>query len=366
MTERQHGLSVRLKLALTLASVALVGGMAVLLIVWLFLLRYVPDEQLSYLNNMHGVWAPNRGDLEVAFLPRALIALALTTIAGLICGWFLAGRMLRPLDEISAAVEKARSGSLSHRVNMAGRSDELRTLADAVDTMLESVEDQVDEQARFAANASHELRTPLAATQAVLEVAAHHPELNTAQVLAKLESLNSRATRSVESLLLLARIDKQPLTMARVDLSLAVEEALETEYALASQQKCTIAAHPSPVFVHGDIALLTHLVTNLVRNAIVHGGANAEVSLETTATPDGWVSLTVENSGAVIADEIIETLTEPFVRGNARTRTGDGPSGSGLGLAIVQSIVRAHEGTLMLTPRASGGLRVVVRLPEPA
>ena len=111
----------------------------------------------------------------------------------------------------------------------------------------------------------------------------------------------------------------------------------------------------------GSPALLLQLVTNLLHNAVVHNAADGGTVWVTTGTSAGTAALTVENTGDVLAPELVSTLTEPFQRGTQRIRT-DEHAGVGLGLAIVQSIVRAHDGTLELTPRPTGGLTVTVRL----
>src|SRR5207253_8878142 len=105
------------------------------------------------------------------FAPIPAIAMAFLLGFGLLGGWLLAGRMLAPLTHVTDATRMAASGSLSHRIELEGRQDEFRELADAFDTMLARLEAHVAEQQRFAANASHELRTPLAITQTLLDVA---------------------------------------------------------------------------------------------------------------------------------------------------------------------------------------------------
>jgi two-component system sensor histidine kinase VanS len=103
------------------------------------------------------------------------------------------------------------------------------------------------------------------------------------------------------------------------------------------------------------------MTTNLVHNAIVHNlSEQGTVWVTTSVDPKGAV-LTVENTGDKLTPQLVSTLGEPFQRGTKRIRTDH--AGVGLGLAIVKSITQAHEGTLTLTPRAAGGLRVTVRLP---
>ena len=164
--DRAPGLSVRLKLTLSYAGFLMLAGALLLAVVWVFLLRYVPDRPIIALG-----FIPNRSDLLRAFAPRAAIALGFLLVFGLLGGWLLAGRMLAPLTRITDATRTAATGSLSHRIRLPGRNDEFRELADAFDTMLARLETHVAEQQRFAANASHELRTPLAITQTLLDVA---------------------------------------------------------------------------------------------------------------------------------------------------------------------------------------------------
>ena len=103
-----------------------------------------------------------RSDLLRTFALAVAYALAFLLVFGLLGGWILAGRMLAPLARITEATRMAANGSLAHRIEMEGREDEFRELADAFDAMLARLEAHVAEQRRFAANASHELRTPLA------------------------------------------------------------------------------------------------------------------------------------------------------------------------------------------------------------
>src|SRR5215213_1353543 len=157
---RAPGLSVRLKLTLSYAGFLMVAGVLLLAVVWVFLLRYVPDN--VFVPDRAVLIGPTRSDLVRAFAPKAAIALAFLLMFGLLGGWILAGQMLTPLTRITDATRMAASGSLSHRIRLHGRRDEFRELADAFDAMLARLDAQLAEQQRFAANASHELRTPLA------------------------------------------------------------------------------------------------------------------------------------------------------------------------------------------------------------
>ena len=269
--------------------------------------------------------------------------------------------MLAPLIRITDATRLATNGSLSHRIQLPGRRDEFRELADAFDTMLERIEAHVGEQRRFAANASHELRTPLAITRTLLDVARNDPNRDTGELVDRLHVINTRAIDLTEALLLLSRADQRSFAREHVDLSLIAEEATETLLPLAEKRGISIETSGDVTPTIGSHALLLQMTTNLVHNAIVHNlPERGAVWVTTTVRPEAAV-LTVENTGETLAPELVSTLVEPFRRGTERIRTDH--AGVGLGLAIVKSITQAHDGTLTLTPRPAGGLRVTVQLP---
>ncbi len=240
------------------------------------------------------------------FVATAALVLAFLLVLGLLGGWLLAGRMLAPLTRITDATHTAATGSLSHRIRLPGRRDEFRELADSFDAMLARLEAHDAEQQRFAANASHELRTPLSITKTLLDVARDEPARCTGELIERLHTVNARAIELTEALLMLSRADQRSFTLEHVDLSLIAEEATEMLLAFAEKRG-------------------------------------------------------VENTGEQLTPQLVSTLTEPFQRGTQRIRTDH--AGVGLGLAIVKSITQAHDGTLTITPRTEGGLRVTVQLP---
>jgi two-component system, OmpR family, sensor histidine kinase VanS len=367
---RAPGLSVRLKLALSYAGFLMVAGVGLIAVVWVFLLRYVPDRAISLPERrapdgarapLPGLFIPGRSDLWAAFAPKAASMLALLLVFGLVGGWILAGRMLSPLSRITDATRTAGRGSLSHRIRLPGRRDEFRELADAFDGMLARLEAHVDEQRRFAANASHELRTPLAITQTLLDVARKDPNRDPDKLIDRLRTVNTRAIDLTEALLLHSRAGQRPVTPERVDLSLAAEQATETLMPFAERYGVTIETSGEVATTTGSPALLLQMTTNLLHNAIVHNLPEHGTVWVTTSVHPTTVELTVENTGNKLTPQLVSTLGEPFRRGNERVRTDD--AGVGLGLAIVRSIAQAHEGTLTLTRRAAGGLRVTMQLP---
>jgi two-component system, OmpR family, sensor histidine kinase VanS len=354
--DREPGLSVRLKLTLSYAGFVTVAGAVLLAVVWVFFVRDRPEVWISPDGQDLGWYRLVRD-----FAPAAAAVLVFLLAFGLVGGWLLAGRMLAPLTRITDATRMAATGSLSHRIRLEGRKDEFRELADSFDAMLARLEAHVAEQQRFAANASHELRTPLAVTQTLLDVARKDQNRDNGELVDRLHAVNTRAIDLTEALLLLSRADQRSFGREHVDLSLVAEEATETLFPFAEERGVTIETSGEMTPTVGSHALLLQLSTNLVHNAIVHNLPGRGTVWVTTSVHPKSVVLTVENTGEKLTQQLVSTLGEPFLRGTERIRTDH--AGVGLGLAIVKNIAQAHDGTLTLTPRPAGGLRVTVQLP---
>ena len=351
--DRAPGLSVRLKLTLSYAAFLMLAGVVLLTAGYFSLSRGV-HPGVIFLVQSHA-------DLLRYFAPLAAIVMTFLLVFGLLGGWILAGRMLAPLTRITDATRMAATGSLFHRIDLEGRRDEFRELADSFDTMLARLEAHVAEQQRFAANASHELRTPLAITQTLLDVAHKDPNGDTGELVERLRTVNSRAIDLTEALLLLSRADQRSFSREHVDLSLVAEEATETLLPLAEKRGVSVETSGDAAHTIGSHALLLQLATNLVHNAIVHNLPDRGSVWVTTSARRSRAVLTVENTGENLAPEIVASLAEPFQRATERVRTDH--AGVGLGLAIVKSITQAHDGALTLERRSDGGLRVAVELP---
>lgn len=355
--DRAPGLSVRLKLTLSYAGFLMLAGALLLAAVSVYFWRGLPDDAIYTTGDL----MINRSAILRSFAPVAAIVLAFLLVFGLLGGWILAGRVLAPLTRIADATRMAANGSLSHRIRLPGHRDEFRELADAFDAMLVQLEAHVAEQQRFAANASHELRTPLAIAQTLLDVARNDLNCDTGELVDRLHAVNTRAIDLTEALLLLSRADQRSFSRLHVDLSLIAEEATETLLPLAEKRGLTIETSGEITPTIGSPELLLQMTTNLVHNAIVHNLPEQGTVWVTTNVHPETVELTLENTGEKLAPQLVSTLVEPFQRGTERIRTDH--AGVGLGLAIVKSITQAHDGTLTLTSRPAGGLRVTVQLP---
>lgn len=349
MTRRRRGPSVRLQLASSYVGFLLVVWAALLLVGWL-VLRYLPDENLVVANG--GGFVPNRSDLLRVAAPMAVLGTVFVAVVGGVGGWMLAGRLLRPLAAIAEVADAVAHGSLAQRVALPGPDDELRRLADTVDHMLDRLEQVVEDQRLFAANASHELRTPIATTRTMLEVARLDPRPDVGTLLDRLWEVNERSARTVEALLGLARSGSAPLERRAVDLAELVREHPTSR---------PLGGHLDPAPVRGDPVLLGQFTANLLTNALVHGHVDGGGPWVRTGTERDRAVLEVENDGPVLDPAVVPTLVEPFARAAGRVRTDS--RGAGIGLSIVDAVVRAHDGRLVLSPRDGGGLVVRVELP---
>ncbi|MGY1747824.1 sensor histidine kinase [Modestobacter sp. SYSU DS0511] len=359
-------MSARLRLTLSYAGFLLVAGLA-LVAVLVSVIWFVPEGNLTGAAG----FIPDRDDLLTALWPRAAAGLGVLVVVGLIGGWFLAGRMLRPLHLIHAVARQVAAGSLEHRVRLQGTRDEFRELADTFDTMLDRLQASLDEHRRFAANASHELRTPYAVERAMLDVALADPAgVDVERLLRRLDETNRRGTETVEALLALAALD-QGRTPSRtpVDLAELTAGVVSELTSVADEAGIVVEAHLGEGDLDGAPPLVRQLVANVVLNGIRHNtGPGGCVQVTTGTTAEGRAELRVLNTGPVVPPHLLAELTEPFVRGEGRTSAGGGgpvPPGSGLGLAIVARVAEAHGAALELSAPPEGGLSVRVSFPAP-
>lgn len=386
--------SARLRLTVSYVLFLLVAGLVMSVCIWA-VLRFVPNYPLTAANPRDlGSPIASRGEILDAVVQACAIALAVLAVVGSVGGWWLAGRVLTPLQHLNAAARAAADGDLTRRVGSQGsRRDEFTDLADTFDSMLDRLERDLHAQRRFAANASHELRTPLAVLRAMVDVAREDPgAVDLPVLLQRLDETTQRATDLVTALLDLAALDQGAVAHRPVDLDVLVADAVEDLAPEARSRGVTVTTRIDPATVLGDETLLLRAVDNLLRNAVRHnrpeggrvvvtldgggtsgggpGDADADADARRTAAVDGAgpVRFCVENDGAHVDAHRLRLALEPFTRrvdivgGNAgASGTGDGSTRShGLGLPLTARIVAVHGGSLDLVPRSQGGVRATV------
>ena len=296
-------------------------------------------------------------------LIAAGIALAVIAVAAAAIGWLIAGRVLRPLRTITAAARRISASSLHERLALPGPDDELKELADTLDSLFARLEASFDAQRRFAASASHELRTPLTRERTLLQVTLADPAATTGtwQVVSReLLASNVEQEHLIEALLTLASSEAGPAQREPADLAAITSAALAAARPAVSRLGLRVQADIQPAALDGDPLLVQQLAANLIDNAVRHNIPGGDIQI-TTSTSHAGAVLSVTNSGQVIPSAEVDRLFQPFQRLGPRPARRDG--GHGLGLSIVRAIATAHAATITAQPQPGGGLAIDVTFP---
>jgi two-component system, OmpR family, sensor kinase len=304
-----------------------------------------------------------RAELAARTAARLLLPVLLVLPLLALVGWWIVGRGLAPLDEIAGALRARHPASLEP-VATGSVPIELQPLVDALNQLLQRLDQSFDAQRRFAADAAHELRTPLTALTMQIQLAQRAQNVDErATAFERLSQGVKRATRLVQQLLILARLDSNaaeqtpaPVDLAQVAASVVEElrpagEARGIQLASSTTAGCTVLGHADALAI---------LFTNLIDNAIRYSpaGGRVEVSLH---RHDDNVIAEVDDTGPGIAPEERERVFDRFYRGAA---SASAATGSGLGLAIVHQIALLHGAAVQLgEARAGQGLRVTIAFP---
>jgi signal transduction histidine kinase len=360
--------TVRLRLTLLYGALFLASGAALLAITYVLAWNAttaLPGTAQGPKRALLAYQATQHAAVMHQLLESCEIALAVTAMLSIALGWLVAGRVLQPLRTMTAAAQRISEQNLHQRLAVAGPDDELKQLGDTIDGLLARLEAAFAAQRRFVANASHELRTPLTMMRTAVDVATSKPEPAAPGVTALAGRIRlglDRADRLVESFLALARAQHGgAIRRSTVALDRLASAILDEHAAAIDGMHLTVKQDQRDAPLYGSQALLTHLVGNLIDNAIRHNHPGGWIHV-TTGTEAGTARLVVENSGPVLDQGQVRGLAQPFRRLSPdRTSTSD--TGVGLGLSIVAAIVTTHHGTLDLHARPSGGLRVAVTLP---
>ncbi len=311
---------------------------------------------------LHDIELQTRAQVLRDLLTTSLVAFAISAVFAVGLAYWLAGRVLRPIDEVTKAANSLSESTLDRRLDNEGPEDEFGRLKTSLNAMLDRLERAFESRQRFASDASHELRTPLAVMQASADNALAAPRApRQARELAE-EVLRqvARSDSLMSSLLALSRADDVIHTREPVDLADIVATVVSDLEPMATDAGVRLELEVEDAPVRGDRVLLERLAVNLVDNAIRY---NVE--------SDGWVSCRVwsdgdqsivemANSGEPLPPSEVGVLFERFRRGAQRSEV----AGHGLGLPIVSRVAEVHGGTVEAVPRESGGLIVTVRLPR--
>jgi signal transduction histidine kinase len=375
---------VRTRLALLYAALFLVSGSALLALTYGLVAASLPQQspaaasgldsnQLAKLRNACRQPYPDPGTVLAckrafsagadsvrdsalnSLLIFSLLGLGVMTVASGGLGWYVSGRVLRPVRAITETARRASDQHLGERLALTGAQDELKELADTFDEMLERLDQAFAAQRRFVANASHELRTPLTVMRTAIDVALAKPNRTTQQLedmAARVRRSIDRAENMIEALLVLAISDQGVTSSELLDLSAVAEDALELAAPGITRLGLTVQADLAPAEATGDQQLIERMVWNLVDNAVRHNEPGGWIRITTGRCPGGAV-LRITNSGAVVPADAVPTLSEPFRRIDKQSE-----GGVGLGLSIAQSVSIAHGAQLDIHSQPEGGLDI--------
>ncbi|MDA0700335.1 MAG: ATP-binding protein [bacterium] len=274
--------------------------------------------------------------------------------------WWLARRVLAPVQRVTQAAAQVSSKDLQRRVPVPATDDELRALALSINLMLDRLQESFETQRRFTADASHELRTPVTAIvgHAQYLLRRTQPSAEQADSLHVIQREGERMAKLVHDLLELARADagfqvrREPMNLVEV------LEAVRDELVPLGSARIVVDCAVPLLEVDGDPARLKQVVLNLVQNAIDAGAKTVTLHLERDGRE---VRFEVFDDGPGIPSEALPHVFERFYRvDGARSSRGNG---SGLGLAIVRWIVQQHGGTVDVVSRTGEGTVFTVMLP---
>ncbi|WP_238010593.1 ATP-binding protein [Dactylosporangium sp. AC04546] len=302
-----------------------------------------------------------QAELMHQLLVKSGVALAVMAVVAVVLGWLVAGRVLRPLQTMTATIQLISARNVHERLAVTGPRDELKSLADTVDGLLGRLESALDSHKRFVANAAHELRTPLTLEHALLQETVLDPDATVEEFRAQFEELmvvSEQQAQLLESLLVLATSERGLDRRESVELSGIADDVLRAAEPRARHQALAVAAEVEPARVTGDPVLVERLVANLVDNAMSYNVPDGRVEVA-TGTEGVRCFLSVTNTGPPVPPDLVEQLLSPFQR---LDRTAD-DGHHGLGLSIVQSIAAAHSADLTVQARPAGGLAIRVLFP---
>jgi len=305
-----------------------------------------------------------QGFFKWLYLLGGLLGLISMIISG-VAGYIMAGRALRPINEITTTARAVAAGDLTRRLQSEVEDKEIRVLVKSLNKMFEDLELSFMAQKRFTADASHELRIPLTILKGEVEVALRHPrsEEEYKHLLKQHLDIIERMQRIVNDLLTLARADAGLLELAQepVDLSLLLQEVAQHHLILFADNHINLNMDiQDNLEVMGDHNHIERVIFNLLNNAFKYAPELSTVTLSAHAENDMAI-ISIIDEGPGISKEHQARLFDRFYRADdARARNEGG--GAGLGLAICKRIVEAHKGEIQIVSQEGEGATFIVRL----
>ena len=303
-------------------------------------------------------------DLAIFAWELTLLGLVVVTF-GLAGGWWVAGRAIRPIDQIVSTASRIASGNYAERIPVQATSLELGRLAAILNDTFDRLHAAYDQQVRFTADASHELRTPVAVILAQAQVALAR-ERDTAKYKESLVICQRSAEKMkslLNDLLDLSRYDAASviLRLIQCDLAEIVAESLEFIEPLAMERKADVTSNLTALHGRFDPANLSHVLINLLTNAIKHNPVGVRIAVSLDAVSDG-AKIQIADNGIGITTVALPHIFDRFYRVDP-ARSGGASGGTGLGLAIARALIEAHGGSIKADSQPDKGTTISIFLP---
>ncbi len=305
--------------------------------------------------------------LTESLIQLIVIGAAVLTL-GLIGGWWLAGKIIQPIRQISDTAGHITVRSLSERIDTTKMDSELQSLGRTLNSMLQRLEGSFERQNQFTADASHELRTPISVLLSHCELALRRQRSGDEyrNTIVTCQSAAERMGSLVDGLLILARADagQMELQLAEVDLRTLAVQSVDMFTPLAHELQVTLDLQGESTLCSADAVRISQVIANLLHNAILYNRPGGSVTISTLLAAGGAM-LRIDDTGTGIPPESLPHVFNRFYRvDHSRSRQVEDRrrSGSGLGLAICKSIVDAHHGSLTVTSQVDVGSQFELHL----
>jgi len=305
--------------------------------------------------------ARQMADLRTIALELSAVGAGILLL-GLVGGWWLASRAIRPIEDISATAAKISGGDLTQRIDVSETESELGRLASVLNSTFARLDAAFDQQRQFTSDAAHELRTPVSVmlTQTQTALNRERSAMEYRETVESCQRAAQRMRRLIESLLELAKLDagQQAMKRSQFDLAQTARDCVALIEPLATARHVKMTCNVPPLQCVGDSERLAQVITNLLTNAITYNKENGEVRVD-GETKDGSVLLRVSDTGKGISAEDLPRVFDRFYRADTSRTSGN----TGLGLAISKAIVEAHGGQIEVASEPEKGTTFTVRIP---
>ena len=288
----------------------------------------------------------------------------MVVLGGLVVGWVVSGRALRPISRIATVARNISERNLDERIGLVGPDDELKQLADSFDAMVERLGSAFDRERQLVADASHELRTPLTSLQLTLDGVRGDPDAtgeDLRRVVDQAAAAAARMRRLVEDMLTLSETGPPPPAVP-IALSPLAEAVVEELLPVAASRGVNVASGlPAGTVGVAEPAGLRRALRNLVENGVRYTPPGGSVEIQAAPAPAGFVGIAVRDTGIGIPPELREKVFDRFFRVDRGRSRADG--GSGLGLSIVAKVMRDCGGAVHVESAPGHGSRFTILVP---